>query len=120
MRLGHFRVKTFEMVTSFHRLFNFKMHYQHAVEPPESFTCLTGSKWPMNVWFPAQSSRHYKYGQGLPLDVEKDIRLSWCNIKHAIDQGSLHTTFVLTNYIHIKYWIKYSALMGLKVIAKDP
>ena len=38
MRLGHFRVKTFEMVTSFHRLFSFKMHYQHAVEPPESFT----------------------------------------------------------------------------------
>ena len=63
---------------------------------------------------------HYKSGQGLPLDVVKDIRLSRCNFKHAIDQGSLHTKFVLTNYIHIKYWIKYSALMGLKVIAKDP
>ena len=60
------------------------------------------------------------YGQGLPLDVVKDIRLYRCNFKHAIDQGSLHTIFVSTNYIHMLYWIKYSALMGLKVIAKDP
>ena len=52
---GHFRVKTFEMVTSFNRLLNFNMRYQHAVEAPELFTCLTESKWPLNVWFPAQS-----------------------------------------------------------------
>ena len=68
------------------------MHYQHAVEPPGPFTCLTGSKWPMNVWY-------YKYGQGLPLDVVKNIRLSRCNFKHAIDQGSLHTKFVSTNLV---------------------
>ena len=61
---------------------------------------------------------HYKLG--LPLDFVKDIRLSKCNFKHAIDQGSLHAKFVSTNYIHIRYWIKYSAHMGLKVIAKDP
>ena len=60
------------------------------------------------------------YGQGLHLDVVKDIRLSKCKFKHAIDQGSLHTKCVSTNYIHIRYCIKYSALMGLKVIAKDP